>query len=178
MDILEELRINEERRHERILRYLGNRRTTSVVEDLKAALPEGRIEVDGSGISFSVAGTKDTLTRAFRIVRRHGFLSENHPEEGSPTFGTFFVDADDKANVGLEWEGKRKFWFYFTSQVCKRVHKGKEWKEVDVWETVCGEDTAQPTGSNQPTADISAQPPPSSLSTTETATEFDNDIPF
>jgi hypothetical protein len=77
-----------------------------------------------------LTGDKETLAKAFRILRGAGFtFSADRPKQGDSEWYTFFTHPDCQT----------KFFFNFTSSVCRRIKVGTKLVEQDVYETQCGD---------------------------------------
>ena len=107
-------------------------------------------------ITVTMTGDKEKLAKAFRILRGAGFtFTAERPKKGDSSWYAFFHHADCDTTLFLN----------FTSSVCRRVKVGTEMKEVDIYETQCG--------------DISVDEPPMlTVVPTSDAVQFDQDIPF
>lgn len=83
-------------------------------------------------LDVSIYGDKHTLAAAVRIFRTHGFSTASEPpKKGDSTWSVFY----SKNDCDLRW------WFRFSSSVCRRVKVGTRTVEQDVYETVCDEIT-------------------------------------
>ena len=83
-------------------------------------------------LDVSISGDKHTLAAAVRIFRTHGFSTTSEPpKKGDSTWNAFY----SKSGCDLRW------WFRFSSSVCRRVKVGTRTVEQDVYETVCDETT-------------------------------------
>lgn len=87
--------------------------------------------LSSTGLDISGTGGKDKLVGAFRAFRAAGFNATSRPDAKTTYFSSFFYH--DELN---------KIWFSFSSDVCKRVQIGTEFKEVPVYEVQCGESMA------------------------------------
>lgn len=92
-----------------------------------------RISVSYDGFVIYLPGTGDDLTALFKSLAANGWhcQSERPKEMEASWFGMFQKEGFTEYSI----------WVSFSSTVCKRVLKGKEMREVDVYETVCGEAT-------------------------------------
>lgn len=90
-------------------------------------------DVEHQRLCFS--GDKQKLLTVWRVLRRHGFSTEKHPEEGSPTFCTWF-----------KHENGATIFFWFSSTQCIRKQVGTKLVETPIYETVCTEQLEQSSG--------------------------------
>jgi hypothetical protein len=83
-----------------------------------------------TSLDFSFTGDAEKLAAAMRILRTGGWeFRAERPKHGDTSWSTYFSHKD----CGLQ------IWFAFYSSVCRRVQVGTEFKEVPIYETVCGD---------------------------------------
>lgn len=106
-----------------------------LIEQLKTLTPGAHLWIDLKDVNFSIAGDREVLNRAFRILRGAGFQPKDRPEDGKPEFTTVFTGP----------AGER-IYLSFSSTVCRRVKVRTEMQEVAIYEIRCGDDavTAAP----------------------------------
>jgi hypothetical protein len=85
------------------------------------------VEVDLHGsINVQISGDKDCFVKCWKLWRELG-IRLDPPEKGATQISQVH-----------EWNGLR-FWFWFTSTVCKRVAIGTKMVPQTIYETQCGE---------------------------------------
>jgi len=107
----------------------------SIIVPLAQQLNCCRVWADCREINFSVAGTANDLVTIFKAMRLSGFVPDNRPKAGEPSFSARFKRPNEDVSV---------FYLAFSSTVCRRVLVRKEMVETPIYETVCGEVEAAP----------------------------------
>lgn len=112
---------------------------------------EPGFSLDGDYINLSFAGDGPKLAAVWKLLRQHGFKNSCHPKKGDTTFYAFW-----------EREGHVQFFMSFTSTMCRRVQVGTKMVETPIYETQCGDVSA----------DLEIEAPKNAV------VEADDEIPF
>jgi len=87
-----------------------------------------RFNLDNDYISFSFTGDGPKLTAVWKLLRQHGYKTEDHPKKGDTSFYAFWRQ-----------EGRPSLLMNFSSSMCRRVQVGTKLVEQPIYETQCGE---------------------------------------
>jgi hypothetical protein len=115
------------------------KRVTDIVKLLSnASLNIVGVSIDRVSYNINVSGSRAELDILFGILRRAGLTPLRRPEEGQPSYSTYWY-FDAVGGEDLLVTDKPCIWVNFSSTSCKRVKVGTRLEEVDVYETVCEE---------------------------------------